>query len=216
MRKLGLILLLIVVLFFLYLVWSYFASSTSDTLVVPAGQAGTNKISQGGKDVKNLQADILSSAIKKIDSVKSFVEQIPEAATNAFNDLIDKTKDTAREKLITILEATSSPVSQPLPGSPVTGGDTPQNSSTEPHVCFVVSKGELVGYGIDQPFPGMEGTSYKITWGDGEAVNGAFHSGDKNVVVSHSYAEQGTYSIVFQLISGATTLTASRSVCVKG
>ncbi|MDO8664244.1 MAG: hypothetical protein Q7K44_01685 [Candidatus Liptonbacteria bacterium] len=215
MKKLGLILLLVVVSFFLYLVWSYFASSTSDTLVVPAGQAGNSKSSPVDKDIKSLQSDFINSVKKNIDTAKSFVEQIPEAANNVFNDLVAQTKDTAREKLITILETTSSPASAPISANPGISGGISQNSPTEPNVCFIVSKGTLVGYGIDQPFPGMEETSYKIAWGDGETINGLFHSGDKNIIVSHSYARQGTYSIIFQLTSSSTTLTASRSVCVK-
>ena len=215
MKKLGLILLLVVVSFFLYLVWSYFASSTSDTLVVPANQAGNDKPSTTGKDIKSLQSDFINSVKEKIGAAKSFVEQIPQAANDAFNDLVAQTKDTAKEKLIDILETTSSPVSAPISANQGTGSGTSQNPATEPNVCFVVSRGTLVGYGIDQPFPDMEETSYKIDWGDGKTINGLFHSGDKNIVVSHSYTELGTYSIVFQLTNGSTTLTASRSVCVK-
>ncbi len=219
MKKLGLIILLVVVSFFLYLVWSYFASSTSDTLVVPTVQVGNNKLSTAGEDIKSLQSDFINSVKNRIGETKLFVEQIPQAANQVFNDLVDKTKDMAKEKLNTILETTSSTalpsVPPPASGNPVISGGTSQNSPTEPNVCFVVSKGTSVDYGIDQPFPGMQGTSYKIAWGDGETVNGLFHSGDKNIVVSHSYARQGTYSIIFQLTSSSTTLTASRSVCVK-
>lgn len=223
MKKLGLILLLTVVSFSAYLVWSYFASSTSDTLVVPPGKTGIQKSSSTSSNLKNLQTDFLSSVKKQIDAAKTFVEQLPQDATDAFNNLIDNTKNTAREKLNTILETTSSPINSSS-SAPIsrniainngTGGVATQNSSIEPSVCFVVSKGESISYGIDQPFPGMEGASYKIEWGDGKTINGLFHTGDKNVVVSHSYAELGTYSIVFQLMNGSTTLAASRSVCVK-
>lgn len=215
MKKLGFIILLVVVSFSAYLVWSYFASSVSDTFVVPANQERNNKSSPAGKDIKGLQSDFINSVKEKIDAAKTFVEQIPQAANNAFNDLVTQTKDTAKEKLITILDATSSPASAPVSINPGTGAGASQNPPAEPNVCFVVSKGTLVGYGIDQPFPGMEETSYKIDWGDGKTISGLFHSGDKNIVVSHSYAELGTYSIVFRLTDGSTTLTASRSVCVK-
>ncbi len=219
MKKFGLILLLVVASFSAYLVWSYFASSTSNKLIVPAGQAGNNKSSPADKDIKSLQNDFLSSVKKNIDTAKSFVEQIPQAANQVFNDLVNETKDTVREKLNIILETTSSPAfppsSAPISVNPGISGGISQNSPKEPNVCFIVSKGTLVGYGIGQPFPGMEETSYKIDWGDGKTVNGLLHNGDKNVVVSHSYAELGTYSIVFQLTSSSTTLTASRSVCVK-
>jgi len=219
MKKLGFIILLVIVSFSAYLVWSYFASSTSDTLVVPIGQTGNQKLSAASKNLKSLQNDFLNSVKKQIDTAKSFVEQIPQATTDVFNNLIDNTKNTVRENLNTILETTSSPAASPA-NAPAAGnlaisGGTSQNLPAEPNVCFVVSKGESVDYGIDQPFPGMEGTSYKVDWGDGQTVKGLFHSGDKNVVVSHSYAQQGTYSIIFRLTSSSTVLTASRSVCVK-
>ena|SRR3989338_3455924 len=223
MKKIGLILLLCVALFFLYLVWSYFASSTSDTLVVPTVQIGNNKSSPSNKNTQNFQEDILNFGKNKIDAVKSFIEQIPKTVSSAFNSAIDQTKNTTREKLNTILETTQAPYSStisgvsgnPANGSTQAGGDSVQSSSTELQVCFIVSRGTLVDYRIDQPFPATQETLYKIEWGDGENINGLFHSGDKNVLVSHTYAWQGNYSAIFKLMSGSTTLTVSRSVCVK-
>ncbi len=212
MKKFRIILLLLVASFLAYLVWSYFAFTASDTTAKKA-------ITNSGKNIKSIQEKFLSSGKEQIEAVKSFVAQIPEDANNAFNDVIDQTKNTIREKLNPFLETTSSlatlPISPHVSQNAVINGGVSQNSSKEPSVCFVVSKGEAVDYGIDQPFPGMEETSYKITWGDGKIINGLFHNGDKNVVVSHLYVQPGTYSIVFQLANSSTTLTASRSVCVK-
>ena len=216
MKKFGIIFFILIALFFAYLAWSYFAFPSPDTAAVRAGKALNNS----GKSINGFQEDILSSGKKQIEAAKSFVAQIPEAAANAINDIVDQTKDTIREKLNPLLETTSSPAYQPVP-LPISGNfgassGTAQNLSTEPNVCSVISRGTAIGYGIDNPFLAGQETKYKIAWGDGEAVNGTFQSGEQNVVVSHSYAQQGTYSITFQVMSSSTTLTVSRSVCVKG
>jgi len=219
MKKFGLILFIFIAAFSAYLVWSYFAVSGPGAASVPAAKSGNHKLSQNGNNLSNLQENILSSGEKQIKAAKSFVAQIPNTADNVFNGIVDQTKNIIREKLNPILETTSSPAFQPAPPpvsiSTGTASGSSQNSSAEPSVCFVVSKGASVDYGIEQPFSGARDTSYKIDWGDGEAANGTFPSGTQTIFVSHSYYRQGTFSVVFTLTSSSTTLTASRSVCVK-
>ena len=215
MKKLGYIILIVAVSFSGYLVWSYFASTASDTLIVPAGQADNKNPSVLGANIKNFQDDFLGSAKKKIEEAKIFIENIPQAANDIFNDFIDKTKDTAKEKIITILEATSSLASVPISGNPGIVAGAPQDLSAQPRVCSIVSKGESVGYGIDQPFGDGQKVSYKIAWGDGQSASGLFASGEQRIVVSHSYSVAGVYSVVFEVMSSSTSFTTSRSVCVK-
>ena len=213
MKKFGVILSIFAAAGLSYFAWGYFNNSTSDTVIAPSGK---NKIVATGK---NLQGNILDSGKKQLESAKSFAENISGQAGNAFNGLIDGAKNTLKEQLDSILETTSSPSSSlalaPVAVKPSIVSGTAQNSSAEALVCFVVSKGESIEYGIDQPFAGAAATSYKIDWGDGQGANGVFHAGDQNVVVSHSYSQSGTFPVVFQLTSSSTTLTASRSVCVK-
>ena len=218
MRKISFGLLLFIGLLFSYLIWNYVTDQTSDTAIVPIYQK------------ENSKEIFFDSGKKKIDEAKSFMEKIPETANRIFGDLIGRTKDIAREKIDTILETpalpeagapdasagtTSSPVFSPASPNAANSNNPSQNPSTEFQVCSVVSKGTLVDYSIDQPFPNAEETSYKIIWGDKETINGLFHSGDRRIIVSHTYQQQGTYSITFQLMNGSTTLTVSRSVCVK-
>lgn len=215
MKKFGVILLISAAAGLSYFAWGYFNNSASYTVIAPSGK---NKIAATGK---NLQGNILDSGKKQLESAKSFVENISGQAGNAFSGLIDGTKNTLKEQLDNILETTSSPSSSsslalaPIPAKPSIVSGPAQNSSAEALVCFVVSKGESIEYSIGQPFAGATAASYKIDWGDGQGINGVFHAGDQNVVVSHSYSQPGTFPAAFQLTSGSTTLTASRSVCVK-
>ncbi len=215
MKKFVIIILLIAAAFIGYLAWSYFASSTSNTLIVPSGQIGSQKTSSTGSNLKNLQDNFLNSVKNNINTAKTFIEQIPQDVANTFNDLIDNTKNTAKNNLDAILQTTSSPASAPISGSPVPSGSASQNLSAQPHVCSIVPKGTLAGYGIDQPFTGAQVASYKVDWGDGESANGLFGNGEQSIVVSHSYSQLGTYSVTFQVISSSTSFITSRSVCVK-
>lgn len=223
MKKLGLILLLCIAAFLGYLVWSYFAGSASNTLIVLPGQPGNQKPSSANDNTKSTQTDFLSYVKKQIDAAKKFVWEIPQDAANTFNNLIDNTKNTAKENLINILGPTSSTASSPGVSQSVAGnqqaanagGSPGQNLSAEPHVCSIVSRGSLIGYGIDQPFINSQEVSYDIAWGDGQNAKGIFKNGDQSVTVSHSYSQTGTYSVTFQVISSSTSFTTSRSVCVK-
>ncbi len=213
MRKFGIFLLILAAAALLYFGWNYMAATNPDTVI-----SGSNKISVAGK---NLQGSILDSGKKQIESAKSFVENIPEQAGDVLGGLVDSAKKTLKNQLDSILETTSSPSSTltldyPLvTAKPSAVSGTAQISSSEPSVCFVVSKGESIEYGIEQPSGNASGTAYKVDWGDGQNASGAFNAGDRNIVVSHSYSQQGTYSVVFKLTGGSATLTASRSVCVK-
>ncbi|MBI4086057.1 MAG: PKD domain-containing protein [Candidatus Liptonbacteria bacterium] len=214
MRKIGFGLLLFIGLLFSYLIWNYVTGQTSNTKIVPPYQK------------ENSKEIFFDSGKKKIDEAKSFIEQIPEAAGRVLGDLIDRTKDIAGEKISAILGTPTlpkagapavnvGPTSSPASPNAANGNNPVQNSSAEFQVCSVVSKGTLVDYSIDQPFPNAEETSYKIIWGDKETVGGLFRSGDRRIAVSHTYQQQGTYSITFQLTNGSTILTVSRSICVK-
>ncbi|GEM_PF-5232891 len=226
MRKLGFSLLFFLVLLSSYIIWSYFANPVSDTVVTQTSQKEPygHQLSPSNTTDQNFQEELFDSGKKKIDSAKSFAEQIPGAAHRTFNDLLVRAKNITREKIDAILETptlreagpASSPAFSATPGN-TAGNSTPsQNSSTELQVCFIVQKGTLVDYSIDQPFPGVQEALYTVAWGDGETIHGLFHSGDQHIVVSHTYAQQGTYAIIFQLKNSSTTLTISRSVCVKG
>ncbi len=211
MKKFGYFLLISAVLASLYFGWNYMVGTNPDAVI-----SGKNKVPAAGK---NLQGNILDSGKKQIESAKSFVENISGQAGDALGGLVDNTKRTLKKQLDSILETTSSPSSTLnypfVPAKPFVVSGTAQNSSADPLVCYVVSKGESIEYGMDQPFNGASGISYKVDWGDGQNASGIFRAGDQNIVVSHSYAQQGTYPVVFKLISTSTTLTASRSVCVK-
>lgn len=220
MKKFVTILLIFIAAFSAYLAWSYFSVSGPDTASAPSAKSGNNKLSQNSGNLNSLQADILNAGEKQIDAAKSLAAQIPAVINNSLNSLLDQTKNAIKDKIDPLLQTTSSPAIQPPPqpvsistGTAASGA--PQGSPAEPSVCFVVSKGASVDYGIEQPFSGSQGTSYKIDWGDGEAANGTFPSGTQTIFVSHSYSQQGTFLVVFTLTSSSTVLTASRSVCVK-
>ncbi|HUX35913.1 MAG TPA: PKD domain-containing protein [Candidatus Paceibacterota bacterium] len=218
MKKFGFILLVLLLAVSAYLAWSYFAISDTGKTASQISLTGNGAI-LSGSDVKNLQDEIITSGKSGIETVKSLAAQIPEAANGAIGNIINQAKNAIKEKIDPLLQTTSSPALQTgiqsVPVSTGTASGSPQSQSSEPSVCFAVSEGTSVSYGIEQPFSGTSETSYKIDWGDGETASGIFQSGEQNIFVSHSYAQQGNFSVIFTLTNSSTVLTASRSVCVK-
>lgn len=217
MKKLGIMFLAIIAVLAVYLSWSYFSVSGQNNANSSAKHSAAG-ISVAGKKPDNFQASIADYGEKGINAAKYFAVQISGAAGNALNGIIDNTKNTIKKNLDNILETTSSPATDP--SLPVvlrsgTAAGSPQSSSSEPEVCFAVSKGDVVGYGISQPFSGLIDVLYGVDWGDGKADSGVFQNGAQNVFVSHSYAQQGNYSVIFAVKSSSTALTVSRSVCVR-
>jgi preprotein translocase subunit YajC len=138
-------------------------------------------------DEESGEGGIISGSKKyideKISSVKESVgRSIEEKQEEALDSLKDKTNeaiDAAQEKIIGV------------------GG-----ASGSIKVTPVAKIGEQAYFLLSNPTPAEE-VGYEVDWGDGETESGILSGESKTV--SHSWAEGGEYSVIFQILGSETS-----------